>query len=594
MANRTSSTRSPTSRLQDVVVVDASDNQNSVLHGGHLQFYWQVWLHLHCHPRVVQILRFSYQIIPQSNPPKSVLPTIHSGYNKPEKHRFLTDCVSEMLKKGGYLPSQGLHNSRFSQQVISSTQTREKMASCDRSQCPAHLLACVPTFKMETAEIIRNSVKKGEGLVTIDLKDAYFHVPIHPDSQHLLCFHVDKRTYQFKALPFRLAKAPLEFTRIVKEVKLVLQSRGIRVHQYLDDWLLRADTRRQCQLQTKELIHVVQELGFVINFEKSELEPTQKIDFLGYHFDLIQGKVFPTEKKLKILEKSVQDMEIASQTTPKWRGALASLEKTKPMGRLHMRPFQWYLKTNWQYPQSLDLKIPVSNLLKKHLQWWKDPKNLKMGCPLHPQEHNTLIFTDASNQGWGAHLENMTVSGNWTDQEKLRHINVLELKAVFLALKSFQNKILDKRVLIATDNATVVSYLNKQGGTHCWDMCLLVWRILAYCNPRNILIRARHIQHCLNVIADSLSRKDKIIQTEWSLHPQIFSLICKVWHKPMVDMFATKLNHKLPIYVPPVPDAKCYEHRCIEHLLGGSGRLCPLSCSTRTKSHTENATGARC
>ena len=116
---------------------------------------------------------------------------------------------------------------------------------------------------------------------------------------------------------------------------------------------------------------------------KSELEPTQKIDFLGYHFDLIQGKVFPTENKLKILEKSVQDMEIASQTTPRLLMSLicvlASLEKTIPMGQLHMRPFQWYLKTNWQYPQSLDLKIPVSNFLKSHLQWWEDPKNLKNG-----------------------------------------------------------------------------------------------------------------------------------------------------------------------------------------------------------------------
>ena len=237
--------------------------------------------------------------------------------------------------------------------------------------------------------------------------------------------------------------------------------------------------------------------------------------------------------KLKILEKSVLDMEIASQTTPRLLmsliGVLASLEKTIPMGRLHMRPFQWYLKTHWQYPQSLDLKIPVSNLLKSHLQWWKDKKNLKIGCPLHPQEHNTLIFTDASNQGWGAHLENMTASGNWTSQEKTLHINVLELKAVFLALKSFQNKILNKRILIASDNATVVSYLNKQGGTHSWDMCLLIWQILAYCNPRNILIRARHIQGCLNVTADSLSRKDKIIQTEWSLHPQIFNLIHKQW-----------------------------------------------------------------
>ena len=119
----------------------------------------------------------------------------------------------------------------------------------------------------------------------------------------------------------------------------------------------------------------------------------------------------------------------------------------------------------------------------------------------------------------------MTVSGSWTNQEKSLHINVLELKAVFLTLKSFQNTIQNKRILIATDNATVISYLNKQGGTHSWDMCLLVWRILAFCNPRNILIRARHIQGCLNVIADSLSRRDKIIQIEWSLHPQIFTLI---------------------------------------------------------------------
>ena len=62
---------------------------------------------------------------------------------------------------------------------------------------------------------------------------------------------------------------------------------------------------------------MVQDLGFVINFEKSELEPTQKINFLGYHFDLIQRKVFPTEKKLKILAKAVQDMVVVSQTTPR-------------------------------------------------------------------------------------------------------------------------------------------------------------------------------------------------------------------------------------------------------------------------------------
>ena len=95
----------------------------------------------------------------------------------------------------------------------------------------------------------------------------------------------------------------------------------------------------------------VQQLGFVINFEKYELKPTEKIDFeiLGYI-----SMVFPKEKKLKILEKSIQDMGVSSQTTPRLLmsliGVLASLEKTIPMGRLRMRPLQWYLKTNWQYP----------------------------------------------------------------------------------------------------------------------------------------------------------------------------------------------------------------------------------------------------
>ena len=154
----------------------------------------------------------------------------------------------------------------------------------------------------------------------------------------------------------------------------------------------------------------------------------------------------------------------------------------------------------------------------------------------------------------GAHLENLTVSGIWSDTEANLHINILELKAVFLAIRSFQTHLMNKRVLVASDYATVVSYLNKQGGTHSLEMCLMIWRLMAFCNPRANLLMAQYIQGCLNLIADSLSHKDKIIQTEWSLHPKIFQRICQIWHRPMVDMFATKMNNKPPLYVCPVPD----------------------------------------
>ena len=71
----------------------------------------------------------------------------------------------------------------------------------------------------------------------------------------------------------------------------------------------------------------------------------------------------------------------------------------------------------------------------------------------------------------------------------------------------------------------------------------MIWHLMAFCNPRAILLRARHIQGYLNVIADSLTRRDKIIQTEWSLLSKIFQRICQIWHRPMVDMFATKMNN---------------------------------------------------
>ena len=82
---------------------------------------------------------------------------------------------------------------------------------------------------------------------------------------------------------------------------------------------------------------------------------------------------------------------------------------------------------------------------------------------------------------------------------------------------------------------------------------------MAWANAREIQIGARHIPGNLNVIADSLSRRDKAIQTEWSLYPLGFHEICQIWHKPMVDLFATILNVKLPTYVAPIPGDKAWQ-----------------------------------
>ena len=99
-------------------------------------------------------------------------------------------------------------------------------------------------------------------------------------------------------------------------------------------------------------------------------------------------------------------------------GLLTSTEKMVPGGRLHMRPFQFHRKEHWRYPQPLDSLLPWTETISAHLEWWQNPTNVMKGAELHPKDHSIQLFTDASNEGWGAHLELTSTKGLWSDREK--------------------------------------------------------------------------------------------------------------------------------------------------------------------------------
>ena len=105
------------------------------------------------------------------------------------------------------------------------------------------------------------------------------------------------RCHQFTSLPFGLATAPLIFTSIVKEVKLIALQSGIRLHQYLDDWLICTPSKQACMEQTQKLLKLVKDLGFIVNLKKSDLSPSQRFDFLGYHFLLYLALVKPMQDR---------------------------------------------------------------------------------------------------------------------------------------------------------------------------------------------------------------------------------------------------------------------------------------------------------
>ena len=380
--------------------------------GARLQQFWEKWETLGSSPKVIRILREGYTLPFRFRPNLTRSPMVISKYVNPQRQSLLLEALAQLTNKNAVEPvtnqtSLGFYNRLF---LVPKPNNRWRPI-LDLSTLNTFLNT--ESFKMETQETIRSSLQVGEWVTSIDFKDAYFHIPIHSQSRKYMRFHIQGQSYQFKALPFGLSTAPMEFTVVAKEVKLMALRQGIRIHQYLDDWLVRASTLHTCLQHTQTLVTLCQELGWLVNKEKSELAPKQVFNFVGYQFDLKEGKVRPTEERWQALTDRIRSM-MSDPVCPVRKfmsliGLLTATEKQVHLGRLHMRPIQWHLKNNWRVPESLEKVIPVPKSLHPHLRWWLEESNVLLGQPLHPLKHALQIFTDASNEGWGAHLDDHTV-----------------------------------------------------------------------------------------------------------------------------------------------------------------------------------------
>ena len=431
--------------------------------GARLQHFWQIWLDLGAGPKAIQILKEGYTLPFRTRPKLTRSPTVISCYVNPHRDSYLLEALHQLIAKNAMELVRNQKSLGFFNRLFLVPKPNNKWRPIlDLSNLNVFLK--VEKFKMETPETIRASLHQGEWATSIDFRDAYFHIPIQEQSRKYLRFHFRNRTYQFKALPFGLSTAPLEFTVIAKEVKLMATYKGIRIHQYLDDWLVRARSHQACLQHTQTLVQMCQDLGWMVNLEKSELQPKQIFEFVGYQFDLTIGRVRPTPDRWQSLQDTITKI-LSSAACPVRQfmsliGLLTATEKQVHLGRLHMRPIQWHLKNNWHVPESLQKVIPIPRSLHPHLRWWLQEDNVLTGQPLHPIKHALQIFTDASKEGWGAHLNERTARGLRSLPESNLHINYLELKAVLLALKEFRDLCSGQIVLVATDNTTVVSYIN--------------------------------------------------------------------------------------------------------------------------------------
>ena len=219
--------------------------------GARLQNFWRTWLDLGASPKVVQILKEGYTLPFRTRPKLVRFPTVISCYGNPQRNSYLLEALHQLIDKNAVEVVRNQTSLSFFNRLFLVPKPNNRWRPIlDLSNLNFFLEA--EKFKMETPESIRTSLQQGEWITSIDFKDANFHIPIQEQSRKYLRFHVQGQTYQFKALPFGLSTAPLEFTVVVKEVKLMAIHKGIRIHQYLDDWLVRAGSYQICLQHTQE------------------------------------------------------------------------------------------------------------------------------------------------------------------------------------------------------------------------------------------------------------------------------------------------------------------------------------------------------
>ena len=503
---------------------------------------------------VVEVLRVGYRIPFDRRPPLSERPLSLPAYSPQSiKGVALTQELQTLLRKGAVEPapqSPGFYSRLFLVQKASgSWRPIIDLSTLNDYVTSSH-------FHMETPQSVLRSIRQGDWMVSLDLQDAYLQVPVHHDSRRYLRFVVGGRMYQFRVLCFGLTTAPQVFTRIMAPVSAILHKYGVRMLCYLDDWLILASLEIACLESRDRLLTICTELGIQVNLTKSSLVPTQSLVYLGMEIRSLPFTVRPTPVRVGNLLRLIEEfLSTPSPPASLWRrllGHLSSLTLLVSGGMLRMRLLQLCLKDQWDFLDN-QFQVSWSPLCQEDLIWWARVVQLREGVSLSLPVPDVSFFLDASDVGWGALVGEHHASGRWSPHQKSLPINMRELLAVQYGLQALEHLLVGLSVALFCDNTTTVAYLRRSGGTFSSTLNATAREILLWAENHRVRLLPQFIMGSSNVTADALSRPNQVIGSEWTLHQEVVDHLVHKW-PAVIDLFATSLTARLPVYFSPASD----------------------------------------
>ena len=463
----------------------------------------------------MEVLRLGYRIPFLSRPPLSTEPIPLPSYNPSSTKGVVPEEVTlGLITKGAVelapLPSPGFYSRLF---VVWKTSGSWRpvidLSTLNRFVDVSH-------FQMETIQSVLPSIHQGDWMASIDLREAYLQVPVHPESRPFLRFVSNGHVYQFKALCFGLSTAPQVFTRVMAPVSAIIHSMSIRMHRYLDVWLVQSSSRESLLRDLRVVLSLCLELGIVL--KPREIQP-----------------------------RSISGCPISrgDHRCPVFCGF--SVARSDIQASLNFRRISILRLASRQC-----LAVSAGDAF---LDGLPGPRGQAVHAvsPTMPPPVLGSLGSDASDVGWGAHLGPLVVFSLWDVEEAHLPINARELLAVRRGLLHFQSSLCGKTVAVFCDNATAVAYLRKAGGTRSPLLSSIAQGILRWLESLAIHLAPQFIPGSNNVLADALSRPHQLPHSEWSLNMTVFRSLSRQW-PVQIDLFATSANHRCSTYFSPYRD----------------------------------------
>ena len=125
----------------------------------------------------------------------------------------------------------------------------------------------------------------------------YASVAIKKSHHKYLKFKFNNKLYKFKVLPNGYCEDPRRFTKLMKVPLSILRKLEIIIAAYIDDLFTQSKSWETCLRNILIIAQLLISLGFHLNLEKSLLDPSHVMEFLGVIINSLNMTITLTVKK---------------------------------------------------------------------------------------------------------------------------------------------------------------------------------------------------------------------------------------------------------------------------------------------------------